>query len=238
MKLNTFTILDQPAIDEIRRATVAWYDCEAGAPAIHPRSPMIELLEDGYADHLDAFMRACSIETGRRSFPNPMIGMPPYSRYDHGIPPGYFVGDRLKETIEIDVTERHLVLLANLSIDLESQPERPRFNPKRVFNDYRDPVMGAYVAINGRPENSGFSLSEEQHAEYAALYEETAAALQVLLREATVEPGIYLSNLVTGFRKVRGSRDYDRFRELSAEFGQRASRAEYLDGLVKFCNGS
>lgn len=236
LELNKIIILDQTAIDEIRNAVIAWYYCEEGAPAVHPMSPMNELKDDGYMDALITFFRASTELLGKHTFKNPLIGLPPYDRHSHGIPPIYFDGDRLKEDIEIDITWDHLKLLMHMGACDWTPPERPAFDPKRVFNGHRDAVVGAYVALNDEDradEGGDFKLSDEEIARYKKLYLETAPALQVIVRNAVVEPGIYLDSFFSGFKRLGGCEDYDECRKLYEELadrtGKRFSRKKYIE---------
>lgn len=230
MRLNTVTVLDQAAIDEIRKAVVCWFHCEAGAPAIHPASPMSELGED-YAEHLEAFIYASDLpKEGKYSFPNPLIGLQPYTRHDHGIPSFYFDGgDKLKEVIEIEITKEHYILIGHLSLDDRTTPDRPRFEPKRVYNGHRDAARGAYEAINGEPEDGRIELTDAEWKRYERLHDETAAVLQVILRESVVEPGIYNDNLFFGFKKIAAIDDYEAGKELCRSKGLPYSRKHYLE---------
>lgn len=236
-ELNKITILDQTAIDEIRNAVVAWYYCEEGAAAIHPKSPMTELLDDGYMDAIITFYKASigQLEKviGKHSFKNPLVGLPPYDRYSHGIPPIYFDGDQVREEIEIDITLDHLKLIMKMSACDWAKPERPAFDPKRVFNDHRDAIVGAYVALTGdeerADEDGDFNLSREETEHYKRLWLETAPALQVIVRHAPVEPGIYMDSFFSGFKRIGGCDDYDACRELFEKRGLQISRKEYIE---------
>ncbi len=228
LQLNKIIVLDQVAIDEIRSATVCWYHCEAGAPAIHPKSPMAELGDD-YLDALEVFVLASSYESfGPKRFANPLLGLGPYSRYDPGIPENYFDGDDLKAEIEFDFTFEHLKLLAHLTIDDYGEPPRkPRFDPKRVFSDHRDAALGAYCVIHGKDDVGG-RLSRAQRDKFQRLHFETAPALQILLREAAVEPGVYVKSLFTGLEKAMDITDYENCKKFSQEQGWPFSRAKYI----------
>ncbi|MCZ7861532.1 hypothetical protein O9X98_08980 [Agrobacterium salinitolerans] len=228
--LYNIIILDQAAIDQIRQAVVCWYHCEEGAPAIHPSSPMSEFKEDSYIDTLVAFIKASGIDTGPRRFRNPLIGMGPYDRRSHGIPPIYFDGDKLREEIEVDITPDHLKLLAHMTACDWQPSDRPSFDPKRVFNDHRDAAIGAYAALTGDDEGDeedGIVLSEEDERRYARLHQEMAAVLQVHVREADVEPGIYMNSLFGGFRKVGDADGYTKLRDLFVKRDWFLSRKEY-----------
>jgi hypothetical protein len=236
-EFNKITILDQSAIDEIRKANIAWYYCEDGAPAIHPKSPMTELLEDGYMDALITFYKASidKIENlvGRHSFKNPLLGLPPYDRYSHGIPPIYLDGDDVKEDIEVDVTLDHLKLIMHMRACDWTKPARPSFDPKRVFNDHRSAVVGAYVALTGEEaradEDGDFRLSSEETDRFKRLWLETAPVLQVIVRHAEVKAGIYLSSFFGGFKRLGDCDDYSHCREPYQKLvGKPLSRREYL----------
>lgn len=228
-QLNKIVVLDQAAIDEIRAATVCWYNCEEGAPAIHPKSPMAELGND-YADALEVFILASSFgEFGVRKFENPLLGAAPYTRYHHGIPESYFDGNEVKKEIEIDFTFEHLKLLAHLSIDEHGEPPRkPRFEPKRVYTDHRDAAVGAYCVINGQDDVDDEDLPRGERAKYHRLHLETAPALQILLREATVEPGVYVKNMFSGLKKAMEIADYEKCKDFCQKIGRPFSRAEYI----------
>jgi hypothetical protein len=238
LELNKITILDQAAIDEIRNAVVAWYYCEEGAPAIHPKSPMAELIDDGYMDAIITFCKASirNLEKviGKHSFKNPLIGLPPFDRHSHGVPPIYFDGDQMKDVIEIDITLNHLNLIKNMTVCDWAKPNRPAFDPKRVFNDHRDATVSAYVALNGEgkrtDEHGEVKLSRKEKDRYKRLWLETAPALQVIVRQAEVEPGIYVESFFSGFRRIGSCDDYTNcrvpFKKLT---GKKLSRKEYIE---------
>lgn len=232
-QLNKIVVLDQAAIDEIRSATVCWFKCEEGAPAIHQNSPMSELGDD-YADALEVFILASNFDDfGVRKFENPLIGATPYSRYHHGIPECYFDGDEVKKEIEIDFTFEHLKLLANLSIDEHGEPPRkPRFEPKRVYNDHRNAAAGAYCVINEQDYVEYENISDEDWNKYRRLHLETAPALQILLREANVEPGVYVNNLFSGLKKAMEITDYEKCKAFYQKTGRPFSRSTYI-GLIQ-----
>ncbi len=112
-------------------------------------------------------------------------------------------------------------------------PERPAFDPKRVFNDHRDAALGAYVAINGEPENDddGYPhISKADQDKYKRMYHDMAAVLQIVVREANVMPGIYGSSFFGDFKRLGNADDYTSTRELVEEItGKPYSRKRYLE---------
>lgn len=250
-ELHKFVVLDETAIEEIRKAVIAWYYCEEGAPAIHPSSPMAELLEDGYMDTLLTFIRASGIDRGPRKFRNPLLGLPPYDRRSHGIPPFYFDGEKLKDEIEIDITVDHLKLILAMRDCDWTKPDRPAFDPKRVFNDHRDAAEGAREVLAPKKrdeetpdeevdwdaeveEEDEDDLTPEDREKYTRLWRETAAVLQVIVREAEVEPGVYVTSLFGGFKKLADTSDFALCRKLHERMGEgKLSRKTYVEMVRK-----
>lgn len=196
---------------------------------------MTEFTEESYIDTLITFIRASQQITGVRRFCNPLLGLGPYDRHSHGIPPLYFDGDRLREEIEVDITLDHMKLLASMRACHWLPKERPAFDPKRVFNDHRDAVVGAYVAINGDTEihdDGEIDLSKADERKYRRLYEETVAVLQVLVREAEVTPGIYLDSFFGGFKRLGDAEPYSRIKAIFTKRQETFPRAEYIEAIT------
>lgn len=235
--LQQFFILDQSAIDEIRKATICWWQMEEGAPAIHPASPMIDIDQADYGKLLYAFIQASNLKLGVRRFENPLIGLAPYNRHSHGVPSMYFDGDEMKKEIEIDVTEAHLKLLRAMSLEHEHPKHLPRFEPKRVYNGFLDAAVGAYMVINDVNSDEDEEIAEglqlEELKPYEKLHLETTAALQVLVREAAVEPGFYQDRLLHGFEYLRDLSDYDIYKSRMQKTGLPASRQGYIDAVLQ-----
>jgi len=235
--LQQFFILDQGAIDEIREAKICWWRMEEGAPAVHPASPMNDIAQEDYGNLLFAFVQASTLKPGVRKFMNPLIGLGPYDRHSHGVPELYFDGDQLKSEIEIDVTEAHLKLLKAMSLEHDHPKHLPRFEAKRVYNDFRCAATGAYMILNDiaddEDEEVADKLDWEELKPYRQLHLETAAALQVLVHEAIVEPGFYQESLFHGFERVRGLEDFDFYKSMMKELGKPATRQGYIDEIVR-----
>ncbi len=232
LQLHSVSILDQAAIDELRSAIVCWYHCESGAPAIHPSSPMSELGGD-YAKHLQTFLDVCSFEAfGKRSFTNPLLGLGPYNKWDHGYPETYFTEDqKAKQIIEFELTPDHLTLAKALSQDDRTTPDRPRFEPKRVFNGYTDAPEGAYALLTGAED--GYSLPKHKYKHYEKLHYEMAATIQILLREAIVEPGVYHRFLWGKPQRFDDTHRWERMKEIAERVGDPISRSEFAADFYK-----
>lgn len=235
--LQQFFILDQGAIDEIRKAKICWWRMEEGAPAIHPASLMEDIEQENYGNLLFAFIQASTLEPGVRKFTNPLIGLGPYDRYSHGIPELYFDGDQMRDEIEINVTEAHLKLLKAMSLENGHPKHLPRFEAKRVYNGFRCAATGAYMILNDVTDDEDEEVAEnltwEDLKPYRQLHLETAAALQILVQEATVEPGFYQERFLHGFERTRGLEDFDFYKSMMKELGRPATRQGYIDEIIR-----
>lgn len=238
--LQQFYILDQSAIDELRKAKVCWWRMEEGAPAVHPQTMMEDIGQEDYGNLLYAFVQASALEPGVRTFANPLIDLGPYSRHSHGVPDLYFDGEKLKPEIEINVTEAHLTLLKAMSLEHDHPKHLPRFEAKRVYSDYRCAATGAYLVLNAIPDDEDEEvvrkLTSEELQPYKQLHLETAAALQALLLEATVVPGFYEGRLFGGFRKVRDLDDFEFYKSLMKDLGRPATRQGYINEIVRLAS--
>lgn len=184
-------LMTKGLIDSLRNAAVVWYHCEEGAPAIHPATPV--RVYSGYEtspmDSLMAFIMCGALEPGSYRYPNPLVGLGPFTRHDHGIPANYFEArsEGMKSEIEIEVTANHLKLLKSFSFDDRAPPERPGIDPKRPYQAPGKPTSSIADLLFGDDdvsENDDFEITDEMH-------QEMASVLQVFLREAKVEQGIY-----------------------------------------------
>jgi hypothetical protein len=186
-------LMTKRLVDSLRNAAVAWYHCEAGAPAIHPATPITVYAgyETSPQDSLMAFVQCGVMDPGVYRYANPLLGLGPFTRHDHGIPSNYFEGksERLRDEIEIDITANHLKLLKCFSFDDCAPPERPGFDPKRPYQAPGKQTSSiADLLFAGEDEDladeEDFDITEEMHHEMASV-------LQVFLREAKIEPGVY-----------------------------------------------
>jgi hypothetical protein len=82
-------------------------------------------------------------------------------------------------------------------------------------------------------EEIGESLQPEELKPYEKLHLETAAALQVLVREASVEPGFYQNRLLHGFEYVRDLSDYDFYKSRMQKLGRPATRQGYINAVLQ-----
>lgn len=178
-------------IESLRNAAVVWNRCEEGAPAIHPATPIVVYsgYETSAMDSLMAFIMCGRMDPGLYRYPNPLVGLGPFNRYDPGIPANYFEagGERLKAEIEIEVTANHLKLLKCFSFDDRAPPERPGIDPKRPYQTPGKPTSSIAELLfsdDDVSEDENFEVTEEMHREMASV-------LQVFLREATIEQGVY-----------------------------------------------
>lgn len=233
LNICDYYVLDQGAIDELRKAIVCWYHCESGAPAIHPSSPMKEVSAEEYAGLLSVFIQAGTMKPGHYRFANPLIGVGPYDRYSHGIPKLYFAGNQLKDEIEIDITEDHLKLLTMLSPDYRYSAGYPRFEPKRVYNGDTNAAMGAYAALRGEFEGNDEDEYPPDLGKYWGLHYEMAAVLQVFVREADVIPGVYSCHLLNGFSKLMNIGGFEAFRSLKTDMNTDGSRRQFIEFLME-----
>lgn len=235
--LQQFFILDQGAIDEIRKAKICWWRMEEGAPAVHPASLMEDIEQGDYGNLLFAFIQASTLEPGVRKFTNPLIGLKPYDRHSHGIPELYFDGDQMKDEIEINVTVAHLTLLKAMSLEHDHPKHLPRFEAKRVYNDFRSAAKGAYMILNDVADDEDEEVTDKLNWDelqpYHQLHLETAAALQVLVQEAVVEPGFYQESFFHGFERVRDLKDFDFYKSVMKKLGRPATRQGYVDEIVR-----
>ena len=95
---------------------------------------------------------------------------------------------------EFEVTEDHIKLLQNFYISYNDYCEfgAPEICPKRpygnsdVFGD-----IGEALGIKPEDEEEGY-FSDEQEAEMHRLHLETQYALQILVDNLSIEPGIYV----------------------------------------------
>lgn len=191
----------------IRRMVVAWNGTEVGAPIIHPDAPygstdrdddIANVMGDdegtqeehrALGDALALFLQNARLKPGRYQYHNPLAKLAPSDVFDlfrddeTGVTP---------EHITFDVTEEHLRLIPNLSLEWDDEYDVPGVDPKRPYGDMTWYIVEMAVHLGEPPEkdeNGRALLSEAQEQRLMRLHREMQPALQIFLRSADLAPG-------------------------------------------------
>lgn len=191
----------------IRRMVVAWNATEVGAPIIHPDAPygstdrdddIANVMGDdegteeehrALGDALALFLQNARLKPGRYQYHNPLAKLAPSDVFDlfrddeTGVTP---------EHITFDITEEHLRLIPNLSLEWDDEYDVPAVDPKRPYGDMTWYTVEMAVHLGKPPEKDGDGravLSDAEENRLMRLHREMQPALQIFLRSADLAPG-------------------------------------------------
>jgi hypothetical protein len=94
---------------------------------------------------------------------------------------------------EFDLTEKHILLLQNMSWDYDSSygVGGPAADSKRPYgNSYAVPDVADILGVE-MPENDDTKYSEMEEHEIMQYHYESATALQIILQTRSFKPGLY-----------------------------------------------
>ena len=191
----------------IRRMVVAWNGAEAGAPMIHPDAPYGSTDRDGdifnvtgddegadeehraMGDALAVFLQNAVLKPGRYQYHNPLAKLDSSDVFD------VFRDEATGETpehITFEVTDEHLRLLSQLSLEWDEEYDVPSVDPKRPYGEMTWYTVEMAVHLGEPPEKDADDraiLTDEQENRLERLHREMQPAMQIFLRYGDLGPG-------------------------------------------------
>lgn len=200
----------------IRRMVVAWNGTEAGAPTIHPDAPYGSTDRDddiynvtgddegAQEEHralgqaLGVFLQNAALKPGRYQYHNPLAKLAPSDVFD------LFRDEETGKTpehITFDVTQEHLKLLPQLSLEWDDAYDVPAIDPKRPYGDMTWYTVEMAVHLGEPPEkdaNGRAVMSDATEQRLMRLHREMQPVMQIFLRSADLAPGLFRRSESTG----------------------------------------